>query len=80
MFLTIGIPVYNVELYLEECLESILNQTEKDFEIILVDDGSTDDSSTLCETYASNYPTLWNEIAGNLFGVVISNPYWYFFY
>lgn len=45
------IPVYNVELYIRKCIESIINQTLKDIEIILVDDGSTDDSGRICEEY-----------------------------
>lgn len=44
MKLSIIIPVYNVEQYLEKCLESIEQQTMKDFEVILVNDGSTDGS------------------------------------
>lgn len=43
------VPVYNVEKYIEECVQSIQNQTEKGIEIILVDDGSTDRSSEICE-------------------------------
>lgn len=46
------IPVYNVEAYLDECMESIVNQTFRDIEIILVDDGSTDGSLELCRSYA----------------------------
>ena len=46
------VPVYNVELYLEECLDSIINQTFKEIEIILVNDGSTDSSSEIIEFYA----------------------------
>ena len=46
------IPVYNVENYLRECLDSIVNQTLKDIEIILVDDGSTDSSLSICNEYA----------------------------
>lgn len=46
------VPVYNVEKYLPKCVESILNQTEKEIEIILVDDGSTDESGAICERYA----------------------------
>ena len=41
---SIGVPIYNVGRYLRECLNSIMNQTFKDFEVIMVDDGSTDDS------------------------------------
>lgn len=48
---TVIIPVYNVETYLERCLESIINQTYKELEIIIVDDGSTDKSSQICDTY-----------------------------
>ena len=46
------IPVYNVEQYLRECLDSVVNQTLKDIEIILVDDGSTDSSLSICNEYA----------------------------
>ena len=50
-FLSIIVPVYNVENYLEECLNSILAQTFTDYELILVDDGSTDRSGEICEQY-----------------------------
>lgn len=50
--LSIVVPVYNVERYLEKCITSILNQTYKDFEIILVNDGSTDNSKSICEDFA----------------------------
>lgn len=49
--ISVIIPVYNVELYLEKCVDSILNQTYKKLEIILVDDGSTDSSSKICDEY-----------------------------
>ena len=49
--ISVIVPVYNVEDYLEECIESILGQTYKNLEIILVDDGSTDNSSKICDTY-----------------------------
>lgn len=45
------IPVYNVELYLRECLDSVINQTFKNFEVILINDGSTDSSLGICEEY-----------------------------
>ena len=49
--ISIIIPVYNVEKYLKYCLESLLNQTYKNLEIILVDDGSTDSSPEICDKY-----------------------------
>lgn len=49
---SIVVPVYNVEAYLEKCIDSIVNQTYKNFEIFLVDDGSTDASSSICDAYA----------------------------
>ena len=50
---SIIIPVYNVGPYLRECLESILRQSYTDFEVLLVDDGSTDASGSICEDYAA---------------------------
>lgn len=51
-FLSVIIPVYNAEAYLPRCLDSLLAQTFTDFEAILVDDGSTDGSAALCDSYA----------------------------
>lgn len=51
-FLSIIVPVYNTEAYLPSCIESILSQSFTDFEIILVDDGSTDGSRSVCERFA----------------------------
>ena len=51
--ISIIVPVYNVESYLSKCLESIINQTYKNIEIILIDDGSTDDSGKICDEYAA---------------------------
>ena len=50
--ISVIIPVYNVEAYLERCVDSVLSQTYKDLEIILVDDGSTDKSISICDAYA----------------------------
>ncbi len=49
---TVNIPVYNAEKYLNECIESVLNQTFTDFELILVDYGSKDNSGAICDEYA----------------------------
>lgn len=50
--LTVIVPVYNVEKYLDTCIKSIINQTYSNLEIILVDDGSKDDSGRICDKYA----------------------------
>ena len=47
------IPVYNVEKYLKECLDSVVNQTLKDIEIICINDGSTDNSLNILKQYAT---------------------------
>ena len=49
MKISIVVPIYNSAAYLEECVDSLINQTYRDIEIILVDDGSTDDSSLICD-------------------------------
>jgi glycosyltransferase involved in cell wall biosynthesis len=53
--ISIIVPVYNVKQYLEECIESLLRQDLDDFEIILVNDGSTDGSGALCNDYSTRY-------------------------
>ena len=50
--LSVIVPVYNVENYLVKCINSILNQTFSDFELLLIDDGSTDDSGKMCDKFA----------------------------
>ena len=56
MKLSVIVPVYNVEKYLAECVDSLLNQTLMDMEIILVDDGSKDSSGAICDHYAAENP------------------------
>lgn len=51
IFISIIIPVYNVSAYLRQCLESVINQSYPNLEIIIVNDGSTDDSLSICEEY-----------------------------
>ena len=48
--ISIIVPVYNVEQYLERCVESLMNQSYKNIEILLINDGSTDNSGKLCDT------------------------------
>lgn len=56
--LTLAVPVYNMEQYLPRCMDTLLMQTCRDFEILLVDDGSTDRSGAMCDTYAAAHPEL----------------------
>lgn len=51
--ISIVVPVYNTEVYLRRCVDSILDQSFTDFELLLVDDGSTDGSSSICDEYAA---------------------------
>ncbi|WP_279155103.1 glycosyltransferase family 2 protein [Thomasclavelia cocleata] len=50
--ISIIVPVYNAEKYIERCIESIINQTYRNFELILIDDGSTDDTGQICDSYS----------------------------
>ena len=53
---TLAVPVYNMEQYLPRCVDSLLAQTCRDYEILLIDDGSTDSSGTICDGYAAAQP------------------------
>ena len=55
---SVVIPVYNVSLYLTQCLESVIYQTYRNLEIIVIDDGSTDDSARICDEYAKQDPRI----------------------
>ena len=52
------IPVYNVEKYIERCLKSVISQNYDDLEIIVVDNGSTDRSGSICDSYANEYANI----------------------
>ncbi len=56
MKVSIVVPVYNVEAYLPKCLDSLINQTFNDYEIILINDGSTDNSLKIIDEYSQKYP------------------------
>lgn len=58
MKLSVIVPIYNVEKYLKQCLTSIVGQTYCDLEIILINDGSTDKSSRICDEFAANDPRI----------------------
>jgi glycosyltransferase involved in cell wall biosynthesis len=56
--ISVIVPVYNVKEYLPQCLDSIINQTFRDIEILVIDDGSSDGSEKICDEYASKDPRL----------------------
>lgn len=58
MKLSIIVPVYNADKYLEKCLDSLVNQTMDDYEVILVNDGSKDSSQSIIDSYVNQYPEL----------------------
>jgi len=86
MFISIVVPVYNVADYLHYAIDSLMKQTYQNFEVILVNDGSTDDSPRLCEDYAREYENIhvFHKENGGLsdarnFGVTKANSDWIFF-
>ena len=56
--LSIIVPVYNVEKYLEKCLNTVKNQTFKDFEALIINDGTPDNSMKIAEKFEEKYPVL----------------------
>ena len=58
VLVSVIVPVYNVEAYLDECLESICSQTYRNLEIILADDGSTDKSGEICDIWQAKDPRI----------------------
>ena len=58
MFFSVLVPVYNTSEYLRECLDSIVSQTFQDFELVLLNDGSTDESGAVCDEYVAKYPNV----------------------
>ena len=56
--LSVIVPVYKVEPYIRQCLDSLVNQTYQDMEIIVIDDGSPDNCGAICDEYAAKYPQM----------------------
>ena len=86
MFISIVVPVYNVADYLHYAIDSLMKQTYQNFEVILVNDGSTDNSPVLCEDYANRYKNIhvFHKENGGLsdarnFGVSKASSDWIFF-
>lgn len=66
--ISVIVPIYNVEEYLEECFDSLANQDFDDYEVLMINDGSTDGSQEICESYEELYPyfKLYNKPNGGL--------------
>ena len=61
--ISIIVPVYNSEQYLSQCIDSVINQTFTDWELILINDGSTDQSAEICSHYSINHQNIrWRNI------------------
>lgn len=73
--ISVIIPVYNSEKYIEKCLDSILNQSYKNFEIIVINDGSKDNSKEILDKYQNRYPNIITHIEQENKGVAISRNY-----
>lgn len=84
--LSIIIPVYNTEKYIEECLESIMNINITNFEVIIIDDGSTDSSASIIEKYSESFENIYYRYQENMgqgsarnYGVSISKGKYIYF-
>lgn len=57
--IAVVVPIYNAKKYLKSCIKSVLGQTFKDYSLVLVDDGSKDGSSQVCDKYAAKYNNIY---------------------
>ncbi len=71
MLFSIIIPVYNVERYLRECLDSVASQTFEDYEVVIVDDGSTDNSGAIADSFAAQRDH-WSVLHGKNTGLLLA--------
>ena len=74
--ISVIVPIYNVEKYLKQCIDSLLNQTLKDIEIVLVDDGTKDNSGKIADEYKSKFDNI-KVIHQENGGLATSKKYWY---
>lgn len=58
LLISVIVPIYNADIYLDKCINSILNQSYQNFELLLINDGSTDNSSIICDNYANKYDVI----------------------
>ncbi|HCX64418.1 MAG TPA: hypothetical protein DHN33_04315 [Eubacteriaceae bacterium] len=58
VLLTVIVPIYNMEGYLRQCLDSLSNQSQKNMQILLIDDGSVDGSARICDEYQKKDPRM----------------------
>lgn len=65
ILVSVIVPIYNSERFLKECIESIASQTFKDFEVLLINDGSTDESPQICDNYSKKYNNFITFHKGN---------------
>ena len=84
--ISVIVPVYNTEQYLDECIQSILNQSFTDFELLLIDDGSTDRSGSICDQYTAKDERVrvfhrenGGVIAARTVGIRMSKADWLYF-
>ena len=62
--ISVCMSMYNASAYLRECIDSVLSQTFTDFEFLIVDDGSTDDSTLIVESYSHSRMNMFNYMDG----------------
>lgn len=58
LLISVIVPIYNADIYLDKCINSILNQSYQNFELLLINDGSTDSSSIICDNYSNKYDVI----------------------
>lgn len=56
--ISVIVPIYNVEDYIRQCFDSLLHQTYQNFEVLMINDGSPDNSASICQEYAAKLETL----------------------